>query len=360
MYPPKGPLRAATPCNARNWPASQFTMVLGGWSNRRSRGLLLSPCTETGLAARLEGCPPLLQALRYARDPLGFLIRLRERHGDIFMLDFPYFGKLVYVADPALVKAALHRPAAAPARGRGQRDGARAGAGAELGPHPRRGSAHAPAQAAAAPLPRRADRALRRADPRGDPQRDGELAGRRTVRPASAHATDHPGGDHARRLRRRRRGAAGPLRAKLIERLQQPGQRRSRPSRCCVATWAPEPLDALRARTRRARPRSSTKRSPCAGPRPAAAARRGPRRHPLAAARRRARRRQPDERRGAARRAGHRARRRPRDDRNRPRLGDGAAAAHPARADRSCANRSPPARTTTWRRRSRRRCGRGR
>ncbi len=60
--------------------------------------------------ARNEGLPPgsklpaLLQAVRYARDPLGFLIRLRERHGDIFMLDFPYFGKLVYVADPALVK----------------------------------------------------------------------------------------------------------------------------------------------------------------------------------------------------------------------------------------------------------------
>jgi len=48
--------------------------------------------------------PALLQAARYARDPLGFLIRLQQRHGDVFMLDFPYFGQLVYVADPALVK----------------------------------------------------------------------------------------------------------------------------------------------------------------------------------------------------------------------------------------------------------------
>ena len=58
----------------------------------------------------------------------------------------------------------------------------------------------------------------------------------------------------------------------------------------------------------------------------------GPRRRALAAAAGPPRRRQPDERRGAARRAGHGARRRPRDDRDRPRLGDGAAAAHTARA----------------------------
>lgn len=48
--------------------------------------------------------PALLQALRYARDPLGFLIRHQRRYGDIFTLSFPYFGRLVYVADPALVK----------------------------------------------------------------------------------------------------------------------------------------------------------------------------------------------------------------------------------------------------------------
>ncbi len=54
--------------------------------------------------------PALLQALRYAREPLGFLIRLQRRHGDIFMLDFPYFGRLVYVADPALVKRLFTSP----------------------------------------------------------------------------------------------------------------------------------------------------------------------------------------------------------------------------------------------------------
>ncbi|HEX7059534.1 MAG TPA: cytochrome P450 [Solirubrobacterales bacterium] len=48
--------------------------------------------------------PALFQALRYASDPLGFLIRLQHRHGDVFTLSFPYFKRLVYVADPALVK----------------------------------------------------------------------------------------------------------------------------------------------------------------------------------------------------------------------------------------------------------------
>src|ERR1700710_1523466 len=48
--------------------------------------------------------PSLLQALRYARDPLGFLVQLQRRYGDIFTLSFPFFGRLVYVADPALVK----------------------------------------------------------------------------------------------------------------------------------------------------------------------------------------------------------------------------------------------------------------
>jgi cytochrome P450 len=49
--------------------------------------------------------PAALQAIRYARDPLGFLTRLHRRYGDIFSVRFPYWGRLVYVADPALVKA---------------------------------------------------------------------------------------------------------------------------------------------------------------------------------------------------------------------------------------------------------------
>jgi cytochrome P450 len=48
--------------------------------------------------------PAALQALRYVRDPLGFLIRMQRRYGDVFALRFPYFGRLVYVAEPSLVK----------------------------------------------------------------------------------------------------------------------------------------------------------------------------------------------------------------------------------------------------------------
>src|SRR5438445_12834801 len=48
--------------------------------------------------------PALVQALRYARDPLGFLTRFQRRHGDVFTVSFPYFGRIVYVAHPELVK----------------------------------------------------------------------------------------------------------------------------------------------------------------------------------------------------------------------------------------------------------------
>jgi cytochrome P450 len=59
---------------------------------------------------RHEGMPPgskapaTLQALRYVRAPLGLLIDLQRRHGDVFTMRFPFWGQLVYVADPALVK----------------------------------------------------------------------------------------------------------------------------------------------------------------------------------------------------------------------------------------------------------------
>jgi cytochrome P450 len=48
--------------------------------------------------------PSVLQALRYQRDPLGYFEPLRRRYGDVFSLHFPYFGHLVYVADPHAVK----------------------------------------------------------------------------------------------------------------------------------------------------------------------------------------------------------------------------------------------------------------
>jgi cytochrome P450 len=52
-----------------------------------------------------SGAPALVQGLRYARDPLGFLGHFQRRYGDVFTVSFPYFGRVVYVANPALVKA---------------------------------------------------------------------------------------------------------------------------------------------------------------------------------------------------------------------------------------------------------------
>jgi cytochrome P450 family 135 len=48
--------------------------------------------------------PAFLQALRYLREPLRFLDGYRRRYGDVFTVSFPYFGKIVYVASPELVK----------------------------------------------------------------------------------------------------------------------------------------------------------------------------------------------------------------------------------------------------------------
>jgi cytochrome P450 len=47
----------------------------------------------------------LVQGLRYARDPIGFFVRLHRRYGDVFTVSFPYFGRIVYVADPDVVKS---------------------------------------------------------------------------------------------------------------------------------------------------------------------------------------------------------------------------------------------------------------
>ena len=50
--------------------------------------------------------PPVFQALRYAADPLGFLIRLQRRYGDIFTMRLPATGNVVVVSDPDAYHAA--------------------------------------------------------------------------------------------------------------------------------------------------------------------------------------------------------------------------------------------------------------
>jgi len=49
--------------------------------------------------------PGVVQLVEYGRDPLGFLAKQQRRYGDIFAIHFPYFGQIVYVAEPSLVKA---------------------------------------------------------------------------------------------------------------------------------------------------------------------------------------------------------------------------------------------------------------
>jgi cytochrome P450 len=48
--------------------------------------------------------PAIGQAARYLRDPLGFLTAYRHRYGDIFTVSFPFFGDVVYLTSPELVK----------------------------------------------------------------------------------------------------------------------------------------------------------------------------------------------------------------------------------------------------------------
>ncbi|HET9154893.1 MAG TPA: cytochrome P450 [Solirubrobacterales bacterium] len=54
--------------------------------------------------------PAALQAVRYARNPLGFLSAEQRRFGDIFTVRFPFFGRVVYVARPDLVKEVFTGP----------------------------------------------------------------------------------------------------------------------------------------------------------------------------------------------------------------------------------------------------------
>jgi len=45
--------------------------------------------------------------LRYARDPHGFLSRFQRRYGDVFTVPFPIVGRVVWIAEPSLVKEVL-------------------------------------------------------------------------------------------------------------------------------------------------------------------------------------------------------------------------------------------------------------
>jgi len=71
------------------------------------RAKATAPVGTSPPASRL---PAIAQAVRYARDPLGFLIGFQRRYGDVFVVSFPYFGRIVYVARPDLVKEVFTGP----------------------------------------------------------------------------------------------------------------------------------------------------------------------------------------------------------------------------------------------------------
>jgi cytochrome P450 len=74
------------------------------------------PHSRTTAAAGSAHLPPgsrlpaTAQVGLYAWDPLGFLIRFQRRYGDVFTVSFPFYKRLVYVADPALVKELFTTP----------------------------------------------------------------------------------------------------------------------------------------------------------------------------------------------------------------------------------------------------------
>ncbi|HEX2391619.1 MAG TPA: cytochrome P450 [Solirubrobacterales bacterium] len=62
---------------------------------------LRRPAPATPPGSRL---PATIQGFRYLHDPLGFLIGFQRRYGDVFTVRFPFFGRIVYVAHPDLVR----------------------------------------------------------------------------------------------------------------------------------------------------------------------------------------------------------------------------------------------------------------
>ena len=45
-----------------------------------------------------------VEAVRLVRDPIGYLTRLQQRHGDVFSVPFPSLGRFVYFADPKAIE----------------------------------------------------------------------------------------------------------------------------------------------------------------------------------------------------------------------------------------------------------------
>ena len=62
--------------------------------------------------------PSLMQAAFVTASPYGWMVKRWRSYGDVFSSRFPIFGRVVYVADPARVKASSPAtpPSSTPAR----------------------------------------------------------------------------------------------------------------------------------------------------------------------------------------------------------------------------------------------------
>src|SRR5262245_3806508 len=71
------------------------------WKSLGKRYKPLVARTEFPPGPRL---PQLVQAAIVTADPYGWMRRRRARYGDVFSSHFPFFGRIVYVVDPADIK----------------------------------------------------------------------------------------------------------------------------------------------------------------------------------------------------------------------------------------------------------------
>ena len=289
--------------------------------------------------------PPLpaqLQTAIWSRQARRMLFACRERYGSIFTIKIVHEGTWVMLSDPEAVKQVFTGDPRVFHAGEGNQI---------LEPVLGRNSvlvldekAHISQRRLLLP-PFHGERmqGYRADDGRDRRPRDRELADRHPLRPAAADAGDHPRHHPQHRLRRRR-GGEDCRTARRPARLPRPDDESPRPAAGASARARAGDADGLvPAADRGGRPADlprDRRAPPQRGPR-------GARRHPLAAGRRPPRGRQPDERRGDARRAADPARRRPRDDRDRSLLGGRAPLPPPRQARAASARRSRPARTPT-------------
>ena len=148
--------------------------------------------------------PKVVQGLGYAVSRTWTYEQIARRHGDVFTMNLPVFGRTVIVADPQLAKQLFMantddvgniQPNLSRVLGKGSvfaLDGA---------------DHRLPPQAADAAVPRQEHQELREDLRRGDAARIGELAGGPGILDPRADDADHAQCHPARGVRRRRRTA---------------------------------------------------------------------------------------------------------------------------------------------------------